>query len=146
MPIAVKPIGAASERWERRSAQAAQDYVEGSRSPKRPWAESTLAAESNYKAAIISAANEGRQGAGVRKAGNAKWSRNIERKGAANYATGVVGAGQDWAGAVTPYQQAIANVSLPPRGPKGSAANYSRVQIVGDTQNKLRKAMLSGQR
>jgi hypothetical protein len=146
MAVAVKPISGSMERWERRSSAAAQDYVDGTSAPKRPWAESTLAAEGNYKAAVTAAANAGRQGAGVRKAGNAKWKRNIDRKGSANYQTGVTGAGQDWAAGSGPYQQAVASVTLPPRGAKNSAANYQRTQIIGDTQYKLRQAMLGGTR
>jgi len=146
MAVAVKPIGGSMERWERHSASAAQDYVDGTSAPKRPWAESTLAAEANYKAAVVAAANAGRQGAGVRKAGNAKWKRNIDRKGAMNYQTGVTGAGQDWAAGSQPYQQAVAAIAIPPRGAKNSTANYQRSQLVGDTQYKLRQALLSGSR
>ncbi len=146
MAIAVKPIDESAGRWERRSSAAAADYVRGTDNPKRPWAESTLAAEANYKAAIIAAANAGRQGAGVRKAGNAKWKSAIDRKGSANFQTGVTGAGQDWAAGSRPFQMAVANVTLPARGAKGSAQNYQRVQMVGETQNKLRQAMLSGNR
>lgn len=146
MAVAVKPIELSAERWERRASQAAQDYVRGTDAPKRPWAEATLAAEANYKAAITAAANAGRQGAGVRKAGNSKWKAAIDRKGAANFQTGVTGAGQDWAAGSRPYQQAVASVNLPPRGPKNSPANYQRVQMVGDTQAKLRAALLTGSR
>lgn len=146
MAIAVKSIEQSSERWERRSSAASADYRLGTDSPKRPWAESTLAGEANYKTAVIAAATAGRQGAGVRKAGNAKWKAGIDRKGEANYRTGVTGAGQDWAAGSRPFQQAVAAVTLPPRGAKGSVQNYQRVQLVGDTQNKLRMAMLSGSR
>jgi hypothetical protein len=146
MAVAVKPIEQSAERWERRASQAAEDYVRGTDQPKRPWAESTLAAEANYKAAVTAAANAGRQGAGVRKAGNQKWKSAIDRKGRANFTTGVIGAGQDWAAGSRPYQQAVATVTLPPRGPKNSPANYQRVQLIGDTQSKLRQAMLSGTR
>jgi hypothetical protein len=146
MAIAVKPISGSMERWERRSGASVQDYLDGTAAPKRPWAESTLAAEGNYKVAVTAAAQAGRQGAGVRKAGNAKWKRNIDRKGGANYQTGVTGAGQDWATGSQPYQQAVASLTLPPRGAKNSAENYRRGQMVGDTQFKLRQAMLGGTR
>lgn len=143
MAIGVKPLEQSLAKWERRSANAAQDYVDGTQSPRRPWAASTLAAEQNYKTAVIAAANAGRQAAGVRKAGDAKWRRNIDRKGAANYQTGVTGAGQDWADGSRPYQQAVGAINLPARGAKGSVDNYRRSQMVGDTQNKLRQAMLA---
>lgn len=146
MAVGVKPIEKSLEKWERRSAQAAQDYVTGTDSPRRPWAASAAAAEANYKQAVIAAANGNRFGAGVRKAGDAKWKRNIDRKGSANYQTGVAGAGQDWADGSRPYQQAVANLNLPPRGAKNSAENYRRSQMTGDTQAKLRQAMLSGTR
>lgn len=146
MAIAIKPIDQAQERWERRSAAAAGDYVKGTDSPKRPWAESTIAAEANYKIAVVAAANAGRMGAGVRKAGNAKWKSAIERKGSANYQTGIAGAGPMWAQGSRPYQGAVASITLPPRGAKNSTDNYRRTQLVGDTQYKLKQAMLSGTR
>lgn len=146
MAIAIKPIDQAQERWERRSAAAAADYVRGTEAPKRPWAESTMLGEANYKTAVVAAANGGRFGAGVRKAGNQKWRAGIERKGAANYQTGVTGAGQDWASGSRPFQAAVAAVTLPPRGAKNSPDNYRRTQMVGETQHRLKQAMLSGTR
>ena len=146
MAVAIKPIEQAQERWERRSSAAAQDYVRGTDNPKRPWAESAALGEANYKQAVVNAANTGRFGAGVKKAGNAKWKSGIERKGSANYQTGVVGAGQDWAAGSRPFQAAVAALSLPVRGAKNSPDNYRRTQMVGETQYRLKQAMLSGNR
>jgi hypothetical protein len=100
-------------------------------SPKRPWAQSAIAAEANYKQAVVAAANAGRFGKGVQKAGDAAWAGGIQRKGEANYQTGVVGSAQAWGSGFAPYQSAYSGFALPPRGPKNSQANYLRSQGVG---------------
>lgn len=146
MAINLKPLGDASERWSRRSGQASEDYLRGVETPKRPWAESTIAAEANYKQSIIQAANEGRQGKGVKKAGNERWAGQIAKKGRNNYLTGVAAATDDYAQKMGPYMEAISKITLPPRGAKNSPDNYRRVQIVGETLAKLKQSMLGGSR
>lgn len=145
MPINIRPIEESENRWERRTSAAADDYLAGSLNPRRSWAETALAGESNYKTQVVQAANAGAYGAGIRKAGDAKHRRQIERKGKANYQTGVAGAGTDWGTGIRPYLAAMSKVVLPPRGAKNSQANYERSRIVGDTNNKL-KTQLRQQR
>ena len=139
---AIKPIGQSAETWERRAAAAAADYVRGTQNPKRPWEEATIAAEGNYKAAVIAAANAGAQGRGVRRAGNAKWHAGIERKGEANYTTGVNGAGPDWQKGYSPYQAAIAALTLPARMARGNPANNQRSIVIGQALHQLRIKMV----
>jgi len=127
----IKSIGGSQERWENRSFNAAQDYVEGAKNPKRPWAQSAIAAEANYKSQVIAAANAGRYGKMVAKAGDAAWNNGIDRKGLANYQTGVTGQGSAWATGFSPYQAAYQSFQLGPRGPSNSPANYQRSQASG---------------
>lgn len=146
MAVNIRPIEQSLAKFERNAINASSDYLKGTENPRRPWAESALAAEANYKTAITAAANEGRFGKGVKKSGNQRWASQIQRKGKANYETGVSGAGQDWAKGAAPYLTAVGSLNLAPRGAKNSTANYQRAQMVGDTQHKLKQSLLSGSR
>ncbi len=139
----IKSIDGSQRRWEERAIGASGDYVRGAQNPKRPWAAAALAAEANYKQAVTAAANAGRFGKGVQKAGDAAWSAGINRKGEANYQTGVSGAGPAWGAGFSPYQAAYAGFQLGPRGPTNSPANYQRQQGVGQLFSQV-KTRLKG--
>lgn len=139
---AIKPLDQSATTWERRSSAASADYVLGTTNPRRPWAASTLAAEGNYKAAVVAAANAGRQGKGVQRAGDAKWHAGIARKGEANYVTGVTGAGADWSRGFAPSQAAIAALQLPPRAARGTPSNNQRSIVVGAALHAVRLARI----
>lgn len=126
----IKAIEQSSDKWSRRSAVAAPDYQEGVANPRRPWAESTLAAEANYKTGVVQAANAGRFGQGVRAAGNERWRNKSMAVGPGRFAEGVQVAKPDWETGFKPYHQTIAALTMPPRGPKGSPANLQRVQAI----------------
>ena len=68
---AIIPLDRATERFVRRAGQAGPDYEAGVRAPKRPWAESATAAESNYEGGVQQGITAKRYGKGVRRAGNA---------------------------------------------------------------------------
>ena len=70
-----------------------------------------------------------------------KFQTRASTVGAQRFPQGVAGAGDAWATATQPFLNTIAALNLPPRQPKGSAANYQRVQAVGDA---LRAKKLQG--
>lgn len=142
MAVNTRPIEQSMEKWERNSGNAVGDYLIGAKNPRRPWAESAANAEGNYKTAVVAAANAGRFGKGIKKAGNSRWIGQIEKKGGTNYQTGITGSGGDWATGAKPYITAVGSLNLDPRGPKNSAANYNRAQAVGQVQYKLKQEML----
>ena len=71
-----------------------------------------------------------------------KYQTRASGVGAQRYPQGVAGSQQAYQTAVTPYLTTISNLTLPPRQPKGSVANYQRVQAVG---NALRAQKLGTQ-
>lgn len=143
---AIKEIGASAEKWTRRASAAAGDLVAGVRNPRRPWAESALAAGENYKQAVIAAANQNRFVSGVRAAGEEKWRLNTEAKVTARYPEGVSLAQGEWQRGFSPYQQVISSLSLPQRGVRGSPANYQRGQVIGQAMSAARARILGGSR
>lgn len=143
MAINVRPVEQSMEKWERNSQNAGDDYLTGAENPRRSWADTASASEGNYKTQVINAANAGRFGKGIKKAGNAKWIGAIRRKGKANYQTGTMGAGSDWAAGAKPYLATVGALTLKPRGAKNSAQNYERSQAVGTAQSMLKQELLN---
>jgi len=64
-----------SRRYQEGVGNAAQRYVEGMRSPRRPPVEAAIRAAGKYKSRVIEAANEGRYEAGVR---NQNYAEGVE--------------------------------------------------------------------
>jgi hypothetical protein len=127
---AIKSLDASTSKWQRRSAAAGPDYTSGVQNPRTPWATAAANADTNYRAGVTAAASAGRYAAGVRKAGDAKWSSNAVAKGPTRYAEGVQLAGQNWSQGFQPYQTAISGITLPARGPVGAAQNLQRVTAI----------------
>jgi len=126
----IKPIEESSDKWVRRASVASTDYLNGIQSPKKSWAQASMEAEQNYKTGVTAAANAGRYGKGVKSAGDSKWKENATAKGPGRFAEGVSLAKDDWQKGFAPYQNAIAALNLPPRGPKGDPKNIQRVSAV----------------
>lgn len=126
------PLDRASERFVRRAGQAGPDYEAGVRNPRQPWAERASAAEANYRDAVTLAAQQGRFGRGVRKAGNQKWQSRAATLGTARFPSGVAAAAPDWTAGFAPYHQAISAVQLPPRRPTRDPANRQRINAILD--------------
>ena len=128
----VKPIEDASDKWVRRAGVASEDYKKGVENPRRSWAESASAAEASYKAGVVSAANAGRYGKGVKAAGDSKWKEMAITKGPGRFAEGVAIGKDDWQKGFAPYHSTLNSLKLPARGPKGDPKNLQRVVAVAN--------------
>lgn len=119
-----------AEKWARVTPTRTADYDQGIRNPRRDWQQATEAAETTYKSEVTKAANEGRFGKGVKRAGTQKWQQKTIDKGVNRWGPGVAVAEPDFAAGYEPIRQAIAAVNLPPRRGKMDPANFQRVQLV----------------
>lgn len=128
----------ASEKWVSRSGQASGDYVKGAQETTKDQSALAAAAEGNYKTAVIEAANAGRFGAGVRKAGKQKWLDGVTKKGANRFAEGVSDAQSDYATESARFDGARNAAANLPRGPRGSAGNIERVRAVAVAQRAVK--------
>ena len=126
----IKSVGDIASKWARVTPARAADYKAGVENPKRDWAEAATAAEGVYKQAVVEAANAGRYGKGIEKAGTAKWKHGATTKGPSRFAAGVALGKDAYLKGFAPYQEVIANTSLPARGPKGDPANLQRVAAI----------------
>jgi hypothetical protein len=128
--IRVKDTGALAKKFVRNASGASGDYTDGVKAAGGDWETNTKASEDNYKLGVTQAANDGRFGRGVAKAGAGKYTQRASTLGAQRYPTGVAAAEGDWAQGAQPYLQAIANMTLPPRRPKGDPGNQARANAV----------------
>jgi hypothetical protein len=136
--VKVKDISASGAKFAKNAGSAGGSYIDGVRSPKRPWQESTLEAEGNFEDGINAAIADKRFAKGVASVSNASWADKAAKKGGRNYPAAVKEAGPDWIKGFDPYQRELSALTLTPRGPRGSPGNYDRVKQIGDALNKVR--------
>jgi len=134
--VETKPIEQVVEKWQRKVSGAEPDYRAGIENPKKDWEAATKAAEPAYKEGVTRAANEGRFGRGVAKAGTAKWKKNALEKGPGRWSAGVGMASDEYRSGMSEVLTTLNSVSLPPRGAKGDPRNYERVKVIGEALHK----------
>jgi hypothetical protein len=137
-PTTTTSPGRAAERWSRRAAAASGDYRIGIETTGRSWQAAATAAKQSWQQGVTAAAGRDGYAKGISKAGDSRWKRNSIEKGPDRFAQGVQVASGDFATAIAPVLETIGRVDLPPRGPRGSAGNYSRVQAIGTALARLR--------
>lgn len=85
----------AAEKQIRRSQEAAQDYVEGVRAPKRNPMQAAKAAKNKLKAKFNEAVDSGRWEQGLDSVTQDEWTRLAVEKGGPRFAAGVEAARDD---------------------------------------------------
>lgn len=138
MAIRIKDTGLLAKKFVQRAQQAQGEYSDGVKVAGADWEANTKAGEDNYKSAVVTAANEGRFGKGVAKAGAAKYTLRASTLGPQRYGQGVAVAEGDWSKGVQPHLQMMAGLTLPPRRPKGDPANHLRAQALAQANHNLR--------
>ena len=141
MPTRVKPIARIRQKYVDRAGVAGGDYVEGVRAPRRPQAETAIAAADNYRNSLTASFGRNAYEKGLQRSGEAKWTRKSISVGAPRYPQGVTEGAQDYQTAIAPYIAAIEALDLSPRFPTGDDRNYIRVREVGQ---ELRRVKLGG--
>ena len=123
----VRSASEIAEKWGRVTPARTEDYEKGVKDPKKDWETQAKGAEGIYKESVIRAANEGRYGRGVSKAGTEKWQRKTIDKGVMRWGPGVSLAEDDYAEGFAPYRDVIERTDIGPRYPKGDPRNIQRV-------------------
>lgn len=142
MPLRVKAIAEAAEKLVSRAQAASGEYAREAAASGDAWATNTQAARDNFGQAITAAGIKDRFARGVAKAGAAKFTRKIREVGADRFAPGVAAGKVDYQANAEPFFATIAALTLSARQPRGSAANYGRVNEVGKALNAKRLALL----
>jgi hypothetical protein len=126
-PARVPAISDVAAKFGRRASSATAEYEAGVRNPSNPWAAAATAAQPAYEQGVQQAIARKAFGKGVAQAGDARWQKGAVEKGPGRFTQGVSLAQPDYERAMGPILDAIARVDLPPRGPRGSAANLQRM-------------------
>lgn len=142
MAIKVRGAAESAEKLVTRAVGAQGEYASQAAAAGPTWAQNTQAAKDTFGQAIAAAGMKDRFARGVAKAGAEKYARKIREVGGDRFAPGVSAGKQDYQSGVEPYFSTIAGLTLSARQPRGSAANYNRVNEVGKALNAKRLALL----
>lgn len=132
MAISVKDAATAAKKFVTRAQAAGPDYATGVANAGAKWATNTKASADAWQQGVSQAAAAGRFAGGVNATSTNKFQTRASGVGSQRYPQGVAGSADAWQTNTTPYLNTIAALNLPARQPKGSPANYARVQAVGD--------------
>ena len=136
MAIRIKDAAAIAAKWATVTPGRAQFYQEGIQgTDPGVYSQAATAAAGSYAAGVQASIARKGYDKGVAAAGP-KWQQKASTKGVRNYAPAVAEAGPEYAAGFAPYQQVIAGLTLPAKGPRGAPQNYMRVQAVGDALRK----------
>lgn len=135
---ATKSIQTTVDKWRSRSAVATQDYAAGVTRSGVDWQGPTLAAADAYAVGVQEAIGQGRFARGVQAAGNSRWQNRAREVGSQRFGPGVAASVDRYQQGFAPFLNTIAGITLPPRGPRGSAGNLQRVQLIADALHQQR--------
>lgn len=138
MALKVKDVASSAAKFVSRAQQAASDYQKGVAGAGDLWQSHTAAATDAYSQGVNDAIARQAFAKGVQRAGGAKYATNAAGKGAQRYPQGVSLAGPAWQSGFQPYADAMGNLNLPPRSPRGSPNNLTRTQMVMDLNRKIK--------
>ncbi len=138
MAIKVKDPATVATKWSARAQGAVSDYKAGAASPKQPQAASAIAAAPLWQQAVAAPAALAAFTSGLNKSGDQGWLNGVNVKGAARYTGGITAGMQKFTTNITPFLQAIASVTLPPKGLRGSAQNIQRVAAIAEALHTLK--------
>lgn len=140
MAISVPSLNDITASWVTGAAQGATNYRKGVSNSAVDWEGPTADAQDNWKQGVSLAAAGNSFENGVRRAGNTKWRNRSVELGAQRFSQGVAAATDEFRSGFEPYLDILRNINLPPRGPRGSAANIARVTAVTEPlhQERLR--------
>ncbi len=135
---ATKSLSAVVAKWRDRVSVSTQAYIEGVNRTGVDWAGPTAAAEQTWAQGVQDAIARGSFATGVNEAGNSRWQSRSAKVGAERFSPGVAASVDRFQQAMGPVLATIQGVTLPPRGPRGSAGNLQRVQLIADALHQAR--------
>jgi hypothetical protein len=138
MAIKVKDPTTVANKWNTRAQGAVNDYAAGAANPKQPQAASAIAAASLWQQAVAAPAALASFTSGLNKSGEQGWLNGVNVKGKARYAGGITAGMAKFTTNITPFLQAIAGITLPAKGLRGSAQNIQRVAAIAEALHTLK--------
>lgn len=121
----------AQERWSRNFGDAKDTIQEGVESPLRSQSEEAQAAVDRHREATQQALDDNLYGQAVSRLSDGDWSEPMLEIGLDRIRKASTFYADKTGNALEPVIAEIEGVSLDPRGPSGSAANYQRSEDIG---------------
>jgi hypothetical protein len=137
----VPDVSTVSDKWATVTAGRSANYKTGVENGK-DWATAAANAVNNFVAGVTSGNIGTKYTGGVRSAGSEKFKRGVADKGVNRFSAGVTAGKTDYATGMAPVLATIGATQLSDRQPRGSAANYQRVQQIGDALHAKRLASM----
>lgn len=139
--IKVKPVADIAAKWAEVTPGRSAYYAAGASVAGEDWEKGAVNAAAAYKAAVTAGNIDKLFTGGIKRAGGDKYERKVKDVGAPRFGQGVAAAQSDYQAGMEPMLTTISALTLPPRQPRGSAANLQRVQAVADALHKKRLAL-----
>lgn len=137
--VDVADITSSSEKFERRAGQAGQDYESGVSSVSdSEQQQATLEAADSWETGVQNAIQNGTFEDGVNNP-TQSWQEAALEVGASRFTQSASQAGDQWRNGFSDFQDTLESLSLQPRGPRGSEANFQRSRAVGEALNNERQ-------
>ncbi len=137
---AIRPVDEIAKKWARVTPQRVQDYQDGVQAPRTDWAQATAAAKPAWEAGVQAAIASSAFSKGVTKAGTDKWQQGALTKGVSRWGPGVQLGEDAYRTGFAPFREAIARVTLPPRGARRDPRNLARVTAIVEALVKAKAA------
>lgn len=137
----IRGVDVIAQKWATVTPTRVADYQHGVENPRADWARQTQAASDAWKGGVTAAIAAGSFAKGVQKAGTSRWQEGSIQKGVPRWGPGVTIAQDRYQTGFAPYREAIAQVQLPPRGPRRDPRNLERVKAIVDALIKAKQRL-----
>lgn len=138
MAVIVRNIQDAAKRFVRNASAAVEDYKKNVAQSGAAWKAGAIAGTENWAQGTQEAISRGAYGKSVRNTDEGYVAQRASTVGASRFAGGVQAGAENWVEGSRPYQDAVASMSLPAKGPRGAAQNFERAMAVARRQHELR--------
>lgn len=141
----VRPLDQSQKKFADRASAARGDYETGVRGAGAKWLAGVTSAEGAWADGTRAAIDQGRFGAGVRKAGPTKYQDRAAKLGPDRFATGVREGAAAWGEGFRPFADDLRSFDAGPKGMRGSTQNAERARRTADRM-RAKKLELLGAR
>ena len=140
--VKVRSLKIAREKFKKRTETSGPYYEAGTKSPKVPWSQAMEEVNEAIKDGLRNAIENDLILGGVKRVGDAGWSKPIEQKGIKNWREWTPKSDGDWETGYRPFAEELERITLEKRRPKGDPANVdNRVKPIVAALRKKKLAL-----
>lgn len=140
--VKFRDLADSAKKFATNGQNAAPLYSKNAMAAAPDWHAQTMASEENYKAGVTRAANEGRFGRGVAKAGAETYRSGVATVGQNRFSEGMSKGAPTWSAEFGKVASVVAGKDIGPRGITGSQENKNRAANMADAWRAARMSVL----